>query len=107
MDMSLVMAVYAVQAGNTQSQIATTVLKSNTRCREILRPDFAGRGTSPSLANVGCRGRWQPQHFGLTSRFSLSACFDRSCIASGQAALLRCCADFKAVSGIARRSRLR
>jgi hypothetical protein len=53
MDMSLVMAALAAQSGNIQSQIATTVLKSNIDAESSSVLTILGVGTSPSLANVG------------------------------------------------------
>jgi hypothetical protein len=53
MDMSLVMAALAAQSGKLQSQIATTVLKSNIDAEKSSVLTLLGSGTSPSLANVG------------------------------------------------------
>ena len=53
MDMSLVMAALAAQSGKLQSQIATTVLKSNIEAEKSSVLTLLGAGTSPSLANVG------------------------------------------------------
>ncbi|MGA8901526.1 putative motility protein [Bradyrhizobium sp.] len=52
MDMSLVMAALAAQSGKLQSQIATTVLKSNIDAEKSSVLTLLGSGTSPSLANV-------------------------------------------------------
>ena len=53
MDMSLVMAALAAQAGRIQSQIATTVLKSNIDAERSSVLTILGSGSQPSLANVG------------------------------------------------------
>jgi hypothetical protein len=53
MDMSLVMAALAAQSGRIQSQIATTVLKSNIDAEKSSVLTILGAGTPPSLANVG------------------------------------------------------
>jgi hypothetical protein len=55
MDMSLVMAALAAQAGGTQTQIATTIIKSNADAEKaavltLLGADSQG---APSLANAG------------------------------------------------------
>ena len=49
---SLVSSILATQAGNTQQQIATTVLKSNLDAEKAVVLTLLGAG-SPSLANVG------------------------------------------------------
>ena len=53
MDMSLVMAAMAAQAGNTQTQIATSILKSNLDAEKSNVLTLLGAGNTPSLANVG------------------------------------------------------
>ena len=54
MDMSLVMAAMAAQAGRTQTQIATTIMKSNIDAEKSNVLILLGAGqNSPSLANVG------------------------------------------------------
>jgi hypothetical protein len=55
MDMSLVMAAMAAKAGSTQTQIATTIMKSNIDAEKsnVLTLLGAGQQSSPSLANVG------------------------------------------------------
>jgi hypothetical protein len=53
MDMSLVMAALAAQSGRIQSEVATTVLKSNIDAEKSSVLTLLGSGTSPSLANVG------------------------------------------------------
>ena len=42
-----------MQAGNTQQQIATSVLKSNIDAERSSVLTILGSGSSPSLANVG------------------------------------------------------
>jgi hypothetical protein len=49
---SLASSLIAAQAGNTQQQIATTVLKSNLNAEKSVVQTLLGAGT-PSLANVG------------------------------------------------------
>jgi hypothetical protein len=49
---SLVSSLLAMQAGNTQSQIATTLLKSNIDSEKSTVLTLLDAG-SPSLANVG------------------------------------------------------
>jgi hypothetical protein len=49
---SLVSGFLALQAGNTQSQIATTLLKSDLNAEKAVVQALLGGG-SPSLANVG------------------------------------------------------
>ncbi|HLX15924.1 MAG TPA: putative motility protein [Bradyrhizobium sp.] len=49
---SLASAIIAAQAGNTQQQIATTLLKSNIDAEKSVVQAQLG-ATSPSLANVG------------------------------------------------------
>ena len=53
MDMSLVMAAMAAQAGNTQTQIATSILKSNLDAEKSNVLTLLGAENTPSLANVG------------------------------------------------------
>ena len=50
---SLAMSLIAMQAGNTQQQIATSVLKSNIDSEKSSVLTLLGAGSSPSLANVG------------------------------------------------------
>ena len=50
---SLAAGLLAMQAGNTQQQVATTVLKSNLDAEKSSVLTLLGGGTSPSLANVG------------------------------------------------------
>jgi Putative motility protein len=49
---SLASGILAAQAGNTQQQIATTVLKSNLNAEKSVVQALLGAGP-PSLANVG------------------------------------------------------
>jgi Putative motility protein len=49
---SLATSILTAQAGNTQQQIATTVLKSNLDAQKAVVQALLGSG-SPSLANVG------------------------------------------------------
>jgi len=49
---SLAMSLIAMQAGNTQQQIATSVLKSNLNAEKSSVLTLLGSG-QPSLANVG------------------------------------------------------
>jgi hypothetical protein len=49
---SLASSLLAVQAGNTQQQVATTLLKSNLDAEKSAVQTLLGAGT-PSLANVG------------------------------------------------------
>jgi hypothetical protein len=50
---SLALSLLAMQAGNTQQQIATSVLKSNFNAEKSSVLTLLGAGSSPSLANVG------------------------------------------------------
>ena len=49
---SLVSSLLAAQAGNTQQQVATTLLKSNLNAEKSVVQALLGGGP-PSLANVG------------------------------------------------------
>ena len=49
---SLALSLFSMQAGNTQQQIATSVLKSNLDAEKSSVLTLLGGG-SPSLANVG------------------------------------------------------
>jgi hypothetical protein len=53
MDMSLVAAALALQAGNTQTQIATSVMKSNLDAEKSSVETILGMPTAPSTANLG------------------------------------------------------
>jgi Putative motility protein len=50
---SLALSLIAMQAGNTQQQIATSVLKSNIDAEKSSVLTLLGAGSSASLANVG------------------------------------------------------
>ena len=53
MDMGLVMAAMMMQAGNTQSQIATSVLKQNIDAQKDAVQTILGSPSAPSTANLG------------------------------------------------------
>jgi hypothetical protein len=50
---SLASSILTAQAGNTQQQIATSVLKSNIDAERSSVLTILGSGSAPSLANVG------------------------------------------------------
>jgi hypothetical protein len=50
---SLASSILTAQAGNTQQQIATSVLKSNIDAERSSVLTILGSGSQPSLANVG------------------------------------------------------
>ena len=50
--MSMVSGILAAQAGNTQMQVAATIMKSNADAEKSTVLTLLGGGT-PSLANVG------------------------------------------------------
>jgi hypothetical protein len=50
---SLASSILTAQAGNTQQQIATSVLKSNIDAERSSVLTILGAGSQPSLANVG------------------------------------------------------
>jgi hypothetical protein len=50
---SLAASLLAMQAGNTQQQVATSVLKSNIDAERSSVLTILGSGSQPSLANVG------------------------------------------------------
>jgi len=50
---ALALSIITAQAGNTQQQIATSVLKSNIDSERNSVLTILGAGNSPSLANVG------------------------------------------------------
>jgi len=50
---SLAASLTAMQAGSTQQQIATSVLKSNLDAEKSSVLTLLGGGSPPSLANVG------------------------------------------------------
>jgi len=49
---ALALSLIAMQAGNTQQQIATSVLKSNIDAERSSVLTILGAGNQPSLANV-------------------------------------------------------
>jgi hypothetical protein len=53
MDMSLVAAALALQAGNTQMQVATSVMKSNLDAEKSSVLTLLGSPAAPSTANLG------------------------------------------------------
>jgi hypothetical protein len=53
MDMSLVAAAMMMQAANTQSQIGTSVLKSNLDAQKNDVLTILGSPSAPSTANLG------------------------------------------------------
>ncbi|MDB5606351.1 MAG: hypothetical protein JWP25_3251 [Bradyrhizobium sp.] len=53
MDMSLVAAIMMAQAGNTQTQVATSVMKSNLDAEKSAVLTLLGSPTAPSTANLG------------------------------------------------------
>jgi hypothetical protein len=55
MDMSLVASILSAQAGNTQMQVAMTLMKSNADAEKsaVLTLLGAGQQNTSSLANVG------------------------------------------------------
>jgi hypothetical protein len=50
---ALALSILSAQAGNTQQQIATSVLKSNIDSEKNSVLTLLGAGDPPSLANVG------------------------------------------------------
>ena len=52
MDMSLVMGVLAMQAGNTQMQVAATIMKSNDDAEKFAVQTLLGGQNAPSSANL-------------------------------------------------------
>ena len=50
---SLAASLLSAQVGNTQSQIATSVLKSNIDAEKSSVLTILGSGSPPSLSNVG------------------------------------------------------
>jgi len=51
--MSMVMGLLSAQAGNTQTQVATTILKSNADAEKSAVLTLLGGQSSPSTANLG------------------------------------------------------
>jgi hypothetical protein len=50
--MSMVSGILAAQAGNTQMQVATAMIKSNADAEKSVVQALLGAGNAPSLANV-------------------------------------------------------
>jgi hypothetical protein len=50
--MSMVSSLLAAQAGNTQMQVATAMIKSNADAEKSVVQALLGAGGAPSLANV-------------------------------------------------------
>lgn len=50
---ALALSLLSLQAGNTQQQVATSVLKSNLDAEKSSAPTLLGAGSQPSLTNVG------------------------------------------------------
>jgi putative motility protein YjfB-like len=50
---ALALSILSAQAGNTQQQVATSVLKSNIDSEKNSVLTLLGAGNSPSLANLG------------------------------------------------------
>ena len=50
---ALALSILSAQAGNTQQQVATSVLKSNIDSEKDSVLTLLGAGDPPSLANVG------------------------------------------------------
>ena len=53
MDMSLVASILTAQAGNTQTQIATSILKSNADAEKSAVQTLLGSQSAPSNGNLG------------------------------------------------------
>jgi hypothetical protein len=51
--MSMVSGILAAQAGNTQMQVATSILKSNADAEKFAVQTLLGGQASPSTANLG------------------------------------------------------
>ena len=51
--MSMVSSVLAAQAGNLQTQIATSIMKSNADAEKSAVQTLLGGQTAPSTANLG------------------------------------------------------
>jgi hypothetical protein len=51
--MSMVSSMLAAQAGNTQMQVAATIMKSNADAEKSAVLTLLGGQSTPSLANVG------------------------------------------------------
>ena len=51
--MSMVSGILAAQAGNTQTQVATSIMKSNMDAEKFAVEKLLGGQTAPSTANLG------------------------------------------------------
>jgi hypothetical protein len=51
--MSMVSSILAMQAGNTQTQVATSVMKSSMDAEKFAVDKLLGGQTAPSTANLG------------------------------------------------------
>ena len=51
--MAMVSGILSAQAGNTQMQVATSILKSNADAEKFAVQTLLGGQTSPSTANLG------------------------------------------------------
>jgi hypothetical protein len=51
--MSMVTSILAMQAGNVQSQIATSIIKSNADAEKFAVQTLLGGQSAPSTANLG------------------------------------------------------
>ena len=51
--MSMVSGILAMQAGNTQTQVATSILKQNADAEKFAVQTLLGGQASPSTANLG------------------------------------------------------
>ena len=51
--MSMVSSILAMQAGNTQTQVATSILKSNADAEKSAVQTLLGGQSAPSTANLG------------------------------------------------------
>jgi Putative motility protein len=51
--MSMVSSILAMQAGNVQTQVATSIMKSNADAEKFAVQTLLGGQTSPSTANLG------------------------------------------------------
>ena len=51
--MSMVTGILAMQAGNTQTQVATAIMKSNSDAEKSVVQTLLGGQSGSSLANVG------------------------------------------------------
>jgi hypothetical protein len=51
--MSMVSSILAMQAGNVQTQVATSIMKSNADAEKFAVQTLLGGQTSPSTADLG------------------------------------------------------